>query len=263
MPKQLLQGQIAILDALGAATYTESEIDRFLESRELVLEKLNKRAEAGVIDKTRLNIFTFNDTVVIVYRSMNNVTLNDIDTFAVRLRAFMMHSFENDILFRGSISIGEFRSVDDKSNTVLGPAVSDAAAWYDKADWIGIAATPHATIYIQSLLERTASPKKLDHILVDYDVPLKGKGSDKRTTAKLKAVNWPKGFYVKGLRTDTTVSARSFFLSYLSRHRVPLGTESKYTNSLDFFDAIRKQQGLGVGEHGPNHVMDPPSRLKS
>jgi hypothetical protein len=30
--------------------------------------------------------------------------------------------------------------VDDTTNTVMGEAVSDAAAWYDKADWIGIAA---------------------------------------------------------------------------------------------------------------------------
>lgn len=35
----------------------------------------------------------------------------------------------------------------------------------------------------------------LDHVLVDYDVPLKDK-----STRKLKAVNWPKGFYIGGLR---------------------------------------------------------------
>jgi hypothetical protein len=62
-------GLIAILDALGAATYSDPEIDLFLESRDLVLErlKINQRAEAGQIDKARLRLFTFNDTVVIVY----------------------------------------------------------------------------------------------------------------------------------------------------------------------------------------------------
>jgi len=50
-------------------------------------------------------------------------------------------------------------------------------------------------MFIQSLIEKSAEAK-LGHVLVDYDVPLKkevGKGS-------LKAVNWPKGFYVGGLR---------------------------------------------------------------
>ena len=48
---------IAILDAPGAATYSESEIERFLESRELVLNKLDERAKAGKIDKQRLKVF--------------------------------------------------------------------------------------------------------------------------------------------------------------------------------------------------------------
>jgi hypothetical protein len=50
-------------------------------------------------------------------------------------------------------------------------------------------------MFIQSLIEKSAEAK-LGHVLVDYDVPLKkevGKGS-------LKAANWPKGFYVRGLR---------------------------------------------------------------
>src|SRR6187399_2389296 len=100
------KGLIAILDALGAATYSEGEIDTFLESRDLVLNKLNQRAQAGKIEKTRLRIFTFNDTVVIVYLAADGagVTLDDVEVFAVRLRAFMMHSLQNRILFRGSVS---------------------------------------------------------------------------------------------------------------------------------------------------------------
>ena len=44
-------GLLAILDDLGAATYSETEIDRFLESRELVLNKLNEKADA--VESTR------------------------------------------------------------------------------------------------------------------------------------------------------------------------------------------------------------------
>ena len=49
------------------AALSEDEIDTCLESRDLVLDKLNQRAQAGKIDTTRLRVFTFNDTIVIVY----------------------------------------------------------------------------------------------------------------------------------------------------------------------------------------------------
>jgi hypothetical protein len=60
------QGLIAILDALGAATYNDREISRFLNSRELVLELLRRKANAkeirGDINAESVTTFTFNDT---------------------------------------------------------------------------------------------------------------------------------------------------------------------------------------------------------
>lgn len=40
------QGIIAVLDALGAATYNDIEISQFLNSRERVLELLKRKANA-------------------------------------------------------------------------------------------------------------------------------------------------------------------------------------------------------------------------
>jgi len=244
-PRTPIRGLIAVLDALGAATYSQSECEQFLESRELVLNKLNERAEAGKIDKKRLMVFTFSDTVVIVYRAKRNheVTLDDVVTFAFRLRAFMMHSLENRILFRGAISVGSFYSVDDTTNTVMGPAVSDAAAWYNQPDWIGISATPHASMFIQSLLEE--SKRDFTNILVDHDVPLKG-----RSPVKVKAINWPKAFYVSGLKPEGHGAARAALHSLLAQHQAPIGTESKYYNAIAFFDRIAEIQKLGKSKAG-------------
>ena len=63
-PSKPVKGLMAILDALGAKQFSEAESYQFLESRDLVLNKLNERAAAGQIDKKRLNMFTFNDTHV-------------------------------------------------------------------------------------------------------------------------------------------------------------------------------------------------------
>ena len=124
------------------------------------------------------------------------------------------------------------------NQTILGPAVSDAAAWYEQADWIGIHATPRATLFIQSLLE-ASSGKDLDHVLVDYDVPLKD-----RSTRKLKAINWPKGFYLQPLRPFGAGTTRGLVLRALTARHVPKDTESKYFHALSFFAHVEKLQHL-------------------
>lgn len=227
------QGLIAILDALGAATYNDREIDQFLKSRELVLgllrRKVNAKEVRGDIDASHVTTFTFNDTVLIVYQTTVAPILNDVEHFCLLLRKFQVDSLAQGILFRGAVSIGHFY-VDDASNTVMGSAVTDAAAWYDSADWVGIHATPHASLVVESLLPRGSN--KIDHLLVEYPIPLK----DNRVVT-LKALNWPKAFVVKGLRpVDDGEDPRAKCLALLTNHRVPKGTESKHFNSLKFFD---------------------------
>ena len=194
------------------------------------------------MDINLVTTFTFNDTVLIVYCTPGSATLDDVQYFCLLLRKFMVDSLVQGILFRGSVSIGDFY-VDDQSNTVMGTAVTDAAAWYDSTDWVGINATPHATLVVQALLRGS---KDLDRLLVDYPVPLKD-----RPSLVLKAVNWPKAFYVKGLRpVKEGEDPRAKCLKLLAEHKIPKGTESKHFNTVAFFDHCirlwkeqRKQKG--------------------
>lgn len=245
-PSQPIQGLVAILDALGAATYSRDEADRFLESREVVMEATEAIVATSLkrFDPAKLRTFTFNDTIVFTYRleNLQPTAIRDIETFCHVLRTFEILSMAKGVFFRGALAIGEFYRLDPETNTVMGPAVSDAAAWYGLADWIGINATPHATMLINAFLE-TAGP--LDHVLVDYKVPLK----DGRKVP-LKAVNWPKGFHVRTLRpTGFGDAPRAMFLSVLTQNRVPLKTEPKYFHTIDFFDFVEREQGLN-GESG-------------
>jgi hypothetical protein len=227
------QGLIAILDALGAATYTDSEIEKFLDSRGRVIALLHRSAHAnevrGDIQASQITTFTFNDTVLIVYRIRRLARLADFKHFGLLLRKFCVDSLAKGILFRGSLSAGSFY-VDDDSNTVMGSAVTDAPAWYDSADWIGVHATPHATLLIQELLAQGQGT--LEHVLVDYSVPFK----DQRSLF-LKAINWPKLFVLPHLApAGGPADPRAKCLWLLTKHRVPRGTEAKYFNSVAFFD---------------------------
>lgn len=245
------QGLIAILDALGASSYSEDEIDRFLEAREIVMRSLNRKAEAllGELKAESLSTFTFNDTIVIVSKTNHSLSLRDVERFFALLRRFLIDSLVNRILFRGTISIGRFHANED-TNTVMGPAVTDAAAWYEASNWIGIHATPRTTILIDQLLEAAAGKNQRTHLMVTYDVPMRD-GS----TRRLKATNWPKAFFVDGMSPcEPGESRRAKLLKLLGQHQIPVGTEVKYTQTVDFFDAIVKSQQL-YKQFGKTHPV--------
>ncbi len=235
-PTQQENGIVAVLDALGAANYTNVEIERFMRSRENVLTLLNQKAEdvLGENDShmaaPMITTFTFNDTVIVILRTGRKPpSLQEITAFFMIMRKFLVDSLQHRILFRGSVAIGTFY-VNDKTNTVMGEAVTDAAAWYNRAEWIGVHATPRTTLIIQRWLEHERVVK--GYVMIDYDIPLKG-GS----TVRAKAVNWPKIFFVKPYTPCSPKERpREKLLEFLSFHQVPLGVETKYFNTLAFFD---------------------------
>jgi hypothetical protein len=167
-------GIIAILDALGAGSYEDADIERFIESREIVLGLFNQKAEdiLGEIRASMITTFTFNDTILIALRTgSEEPRWKHISNFFTILRKFLVDSMAHGILFRGSIAIGTFY-VNNETNTVMGQAVTDAATWYDKADWIGVHTTP------RGWLEHNDGTKR--QVMLDYDVPLK-QGTNLRT----------------------------------------------------------------------------------
>jgi Bacterial RNA polymerase, alpha chain C terminal domain len=258
------QGLIAVLDALGASTYSDREISKFLASRERVLRLLRGRANAndqvrGSIQQNRVSTFTFNDTVLLTYRTKSAATLQDVEDFCRLLRKFVVDSLVEGILFRGSLALGSFY-VDESSNTVMGPAVTDAAAWYESADWLGVMATPHATLGVQALADGKYDP--VDHVLIDYAVPLKGNSGP----VAVKAVNWPKALFdIRLTPLPDTERPRAGCLSLLTRHQFPKGTEQKYLNTVAFFDHChrlwmsalgRKIEALGLSERSGQHLKE-------
>jgi hypothetical protein len=231
-PRDRQHGIVAVLDALGAASYGDEEIKEFMRSRQNVLRLLGQKIEGvlGHIESRHVEVFTFNDTVLIAFKTNTRPPgLEQVAAFFRILRRFLVDSLSHGILFRGSVAIGTFY-VDAKSNTVMGQAVTDAAAWYEKANWIGLHATPRATITIQRWLEQNHATK--GYLMLDYDVPLRD-GS----TLRVKAVNWPKVFFLSASGVcERGVEPKERLLEFLSDHTVPLGAEGKYFNTIAFFD---------------------------
>lgn len=236
---------VAILDALGASSFREEEIERFIDSQEIILHSLNEKADAIWGEDLRpemVTTFTFNDTIVIALTLGRLPDIRDVAKFFILLRKFFTVSTINGLLFRGAISVGKFYK-DVAKNLVMGEAVTDAAAWYERANWIGIHATPRASAIVDRLIEEEQNQdekKELASVLIDYDVPMKDK-----SRPRLKASNWPKAYFVQSLSPCAPgQSRRGRMLELLNKHAVPLGTEEKYFNTVAFYDSVVESQQL-------------------
>jgi hypothetical protein len=228
-------GIIAILDALGASTYGDKEIKRFMQSRDIVVSSLQGKSNRM---SKKLTTFTFNDTVLVVLESESKQpSADEIEDFLIILRKFLVDSLFSSILFRGAFAIGAFYK-DEETNTILGEAVTDAATWYDKADWIGIISTPRTSIYIDYLREKHL--KSLKHLILNYDVPMSnGKAKN------LKTVNWPKMFWVSGNKLcQPGESKRETLFNLLGKYTMPEGTDKKYFHAIEYFNHVMKEQKL-------------------
>jgi hypothetical protein len=241
-PEKPLHAVVAVLDALGAADYSKKQVDEFLDPRTWIIDEIPRLLQKYLkrYEPRRLLTFTFNDSVVIAYLvdDMSLKSVAHFETACHMLRGFQTLSITRGILFRGAFAVGEVYRADLVKNTIMGPAVSDAAAWYASADWIGLSATPHATMFFDGLIPQLTTDLK--HLLVPHEVPLKN-----GERPRLRAVNWPKGFYVEGLSPEgVRVSGKTQIRTLLSQHRIPRGSEAKYANTVAFFDQVYVDQEL-------------------
>ena len=225
---------VAILDALGADHYSREQVERFLKSRDAVAEGVKKSAEKSLkyFKLDRLGRFVFQDTLILTYLTDGDDDLKALHAFGHVLRFFQWQSLLHDILLRGAFSHGKVFKIDEGTNTVMGPVVSDAAAWHQRAEWVGVHATPSTSILLRKIEE--AQSESMRFLFVNHNIPFK-KGQE---PLELKAINWPKGMYLSAGRDYR--KARAQLLGVLARIGVPYGSEMKHFNTIEFFDKIAK-----------------------
>lgn len=186
-------GMVALIDALGARTHNisdsikyieciqqlKNEIElNFIETRDLIQRKIK---EAIIKD---IKVKYFGDTVLfsLELKSDEYFTEN-LATFGHVLNKFISDSIKKSILFRGAFAIGEYIETED---IVLGPAIIDAANWFEKIDLIGISATPQTKYQIESRIYNSHFNTKSGSILLQYNIPIKN-----NNTVSSLIFNWP------------------------------------------------------------------------
>jgi len=231
-------GIVAMLDALGARTLDSKGASNFIESRDALLKKLEGFKESlktvadsmGIHD-SQTGVAKFADTIVLTWHLSNDEIEYFLVHFGAWLRLIIMMGMQQGLLLRGAVSVGEFTQQDE---TILGPAISEAAEWYEQAQWIGVVATPSCGSLLSSLAERLTRKNINGEDLVSlsfrqYSVPLKDK-----KTLEMWALCWPIQFWIQAKKDG--LLARRAFMETLSKYPVPSGTEDKFANTIKYFD---------------------------
>jgi hypothetical protein len=223
-------GIVCLIDAIGAKNYDNSQIEHFMTSRKVILDNLNNKVlhQAEVREIADPHISIFNDTIIISIEC-NNDEYNVIKALGVATRKLIIDGIDHGILYRGAIGYGEYL-INKDENTVIGSATTDAASWYESIEMIGIIMTPRC--YMKFLADYIKDDKKPDQYYLKYNTETKN--------GKLESfcVNWPKVLFVESIKPNECIkdNEKAYLLNKLSSIKVPIGTEKKYYNSLEYYN---------------------------
>ncbi len=186
--------------------------------------------------ESSLDIFFLGDTFVFAFPFPKDY-LGNIGVLILKCIGlssfFFTLAFEYDLFMRGACAIGDYLWADE--STVLGPAITDAITWHDKANWIGLHLTPTAAFHYQRHCEGIDA--QAGEHPIPYPIPLK------QGRKRMLTVNWaPDVTHNWNERFDKAFrfrkkNVRKCFLDIIRNHvTIPYGVEDKYENTLEYFE---------------------------
>jgi hypothetical protein len=225
-------GFVALLDALGTRTSTLENAQQYLASLELLKDNVQSATDVtleGTSDDLKAGLSDlkprfFGDSILLTYSILDEARFEEyFKRILFVLSFFVLIALKNGILLRGALAIGRYL---EESNVVLGPAVYDAAGWYEEPQLVSVMLTPKATHYVKGAFGDRGSIGQINWDETDgvflYDVPTRQGAVDSYV------VNWPSGIgYFKKQGEDSL----AWFHKLLRDFDMPKGTENKYTNT--------------------------------
>lgn len=256
-------GIAVFLDVLGAKVSDKSEAKRLLEAIELLLQRAKEGAvewskriadatPAVTIDPLRVTVV--GDAILLTWKTRGAVP-GAVARCGLMVQDLFVQAMSLRLPLRGAIGVGDILYSKDQ-NIVLGSGITDAANWYERADIIGVIATPLCGAFVAWLAEgRDETDEPMSRVFVRYDIPLKGEGGRAKTT-EMWALAWPDSHLQRSRRTG--LHPQKMLRSLLTGFDVPPGTEQKYAHAEGFYEyCVRKWEDEGtplLGESWLSHV---------
>lgn len=227
-------GVVVLLDFLGARNFSIEDSIKFIADRDEIVEELHrtelsiKNKDTDVTTTYKLEIATFGDSILIAANTGEQNKGQGLYLISLMLKDIILYCLTKNLLIRGSISSGDY-IFDTSTNTVIGPAIADAAYWYEAANWIGIITTPKLHLFLKSTdrnIIALSVPNYIPETIIEYNVPLK---NGKKIS--LYAINW-----ISLIKGNEERSAIILTLQNLTKN----GVEDKYINTLQFLEFSEK-----------------------
>ncbi len=236
------KGIVALLDALGLRTATIETAEAYLLSVEKIKTNIQDSLKTTLVerelkDKPALRkMFAdlkprfFGDSILFTYEITDEGLFNDYFLrIAFVLNMLMREAVDIGILFRGAVSIGKYIETED---IVLGPAIVDAASWYNKMELFGIITTPAGLNYVKAtyanlLDEKFSESEPTGSLFRLWGVPMKG---DRVLNTYI--FDWPSTifYFTKG----DIHAMLGWYYDRIRNLNVPEADERKYANTEAF-----------------------------
>lgn len=248
---KLRKGAVVFIDAVGTKiVWTRSDPKKFIESWERIVNSFRRKAEIcnTAVDILRdggyncdeypeYEVRAFSDTIILhlsydinKYPEQSTwITDHPLNSIGGELISPLYNAIVKEgIYLRGVISFGEFYASD---SIIIGPAVEEAAEWYEQSEWFGVSTTPSATYSLEAMNYLGKFNKKYNSF-IKYDVPIK---NDQKLTSY--AVLWPQKECTALKKRNKKIfqETRQKLLDSFSFNRViGILSELKYRNTLSF-----------------------------
>ena len=221
-------GIVAMIDILGTRERrTESDAEKLHNDWNAFLSYTNSmvQREPGL---QNCNVSAFSDTMFITADGDDKTLLA---TFG-RISAMLIpKSILLGIPIRGCVAVGKFYQSNDKLFT--GAAVNEAAAYYDRPQWVGISSCPSAHNRIDGLGSGRAS-------YVKYDLPLKSSVEHGSLV-----VNWP-DYYNREHVDRGELDKMLDTLDSRLEETDSIDASLKWRNTRDFLCAVTGTEGRPI-----------------
>lgn len=172
-------GLVSYVDILGTKEFwTNSDSQNMPIKWNKLVKKFQKILEMTVKNDVKTTFNSFSDTMIITLESKNINYL--LKKFGMAAWSMIPESIKLDMPIRGCFAIGKFFHEGD---FFVGDAITEAAKYYERPQWIGITASPSAHTKIEKWSKQDPSMFTYYH---RYPIPL-----NRSFEQEAWAIKWP------------------------------------------------------------------------
>lgn len=240
---------VAMVDVLGGRVDSMAKARDMLDRLQRLLAAAQQQVQADVATMRGLlgsrtfgegplsepDVRLFADTVLMIWAPSAQPRARYLIA-GLWLQFLVLKGIEMKLPLRGALAVG---GVASNQHSVLGPAVTEAAALYEGPQMLGVVAAPSVGRELAEIGPRLGENDTREYF-VEYDVPCKGGPDGQECARRLWCSAWPSAMIAavgcsERLRDR---DPRDVLQDLIGCRRIPRPpeAEAKYSNTLAFFD---------------------------